>query len=377
MESITYLDNAATTRVCGQSRDIALEIMDKSFGNPSSLHALGVESSRVLAAARQRVAGLLGVEQRCVCFTSGGSEANNMAIFGAARAGGRRRKIVTTAVEHSSVSAACRFLEQNGYEVSYVQPDASGIVDAQSIADAVDENTALVSMMLVNNETGAIFPVEQAARLVKAKNPDTLFHCDAVQAFAKLPLRFKSLGVDLMSVSGHKLCAPKGVGALYIRQGVHIRPLIFGGGQEGSLRSGTENVPTIAAFGAACERLDGHIRQHYENAAALNGMLREKIEKIPGARINSPENSTPYIMNVSLPGYKSEILLHYLEQSGVYVSSGSACSKGAPSHVLAAMGLARDAADSALRVSLIYDTTAEDIERFASVLASAPSVLRK
>ncbi len=361
-QKMAYLDNAATTRVCQAAAEAAARMMRECFGNPSSLHALGVASARELMKSREAAAALLGCQEECVVFTSGGSESNNLAIFGASQAKIRRgKKIVTTAAEHSSVAAAMKRLSETGFQVTYVAPDASGCVDPQAIADAVDSETTLVSMMLVNNETGAIFPVQETAQLIRRKNPETLIHCDGVQAFGKLPLRVSRMDVDLMSVSGHKICGPKGSGALYVRRGARILPLIYGGGQERGLRSGTESLPMIAAFGAACAELSGKVPENLKRVQALSGMLREKLAAIEGVRINSPEDASPYILNISVPGYRSETMLHFLESRGVYVSSGSACSKGAASPVLEAMGLSPRLIDSALRVSMIYDTTQEEL----------------
>ncbi len=368
-QKTAYLDNAATTPVCKAAMDAAVRILRDCFGNPSSLHALGVAASRELASSREAVAELLGCQSECVHFTSGGSESNNLAIFGAANAKIRRgRKLVTTAAEHSSVSAAMKRLEETGWAVTYIRPDRSGRIDPQAVADAVDGETVLVSMMYVNNETGAVFPVPEAAALIRAKNPDTLVHCDGVQAFGKLPFKVSRMDIDLMSVSGHKICAPKGSGALYVRRGVRILPLIYGGGQERGLRSGTENLPFIAALGAACARLSGHVQEHFDRTQELNGLLRMKLKEIDGVCINSPENASPYILNISVPGYRSETMLHFLESRDVYVSSGSACSKGAASPVLAAMGLSTPEIDSALRVSLIYDTGTRELDMLASAL---------
>ncbi len=364
-----YLDNAATTRVCDAAADAALRMMRECYGNPSSLHRMGASSARELAQAREAAAGLLGCQGECICFTSGGSEANNLAVFGAANAKIRRgRKLVTTAAEHSSVSAAMKRLEETGWTVAWVRPGPSGGIDPQAVADAVDGETTLVSMMMVNNETGARFPVERAAQLIRAKNPQTLIHCDGVQAFGKLPLKVARTEIDLMSVSGHKICAPKGSGALYIRRGVRILPLIYGGGQERGLRSGTESLPMIAAFGAACGQLAGQVQKNLAHAQELKAHLLKRVEQIPGVQVNSPDDGSPYIINLSVPGYRSETMLHFLESRGVYVSSGSACSKGASSPVLAARGLPPAVIDSALRVSLIYDTTPGQIDRFADAL---------
>ncbi len=364
-----YLDNAATTRVCDAAADAALRMMRECYGNPSSLHRMGVQSARELTQAREAVSGLLGCQSECVCFTSGGSEANNLAVFGAANAKIRRgKKLVTTAAEHSSISAAMKRLEETGWTVTWIRPGPSGGIDPQAVADAVDGETTLVSMMMVNNETGAQFPVERAAQLIRSKNPQTLIHCDGVQAFGKLPLRVARSEIDLMSVSGHKVCAPKGSGALYIRRGVRILPLIYGGGQERGLRSGTESLPMIAAFGAACGQLAGQVQKNLARAQELKSHLLDRMVQIPGVRVNSPDDGSPYIINLSVPGYRSETMLHFLESREVYVSSGSACSKGASSPVLAAMGLPPAVIDSALRISLIYDTTPEQLDHFVEAL---------
>lgn len=359
---LAYLDNAATTRVCPAAIQAATRLMKECYGNPSSLHTMGVASSRELSKAREEVALALGCQSESVYFTSGGTESNNLAIFGGTQAKIRRgKKLIVTSAEHSSVEGAAKRLEETGWEVTYISPDSTGLVDAQAVADAVDEHTALVSMMYVNNETGAIFPIERAAKLIRAKNPETLIHCDGVQAFGKLPFRVSKMEIDLMSVSGHKICGPKGVGALYIRRGVRILPLVYGGSQEKGIRSGTESLPMIAAFAAACRELK--VADDFEKIQKLHDYLVEKLEEIPGVCINSPKNSSPYILNISVPGYRSEIMLHFLESRGVYVSSGSACSKGALSHVLRSMGLSPSLVDSALRISLIYDTRTKQLDQ--------------
>lgn len=373
MDELTaYLDNAATTRPCPAAVHMAVEMMESCYGNPSSLHAMGTDSARALSNARASVAALMGCDTESICFTSGGSEANNLAIFGAARAGNRRgRHIVTTAAEHSSVSGACKRLEDDGWEVTRIAPDKGGNIDARAVADAVRPDTVLVSMMFVNNETGAVFPAEQAALRIRKANPKALIHCDAVQAFGKLTFRAARTELDLISVSGHKVCAPKGSGALYIRRGARILPLICGGGQERGIRAGTEGLPMIAAFGAACRELDGGIKGHYERVRELNRYLRSRLAAMRGIVINSPEDASPYILNLSVPGYRSETLLHFLESRSVYVSSGSACSRGASSPVLSAMGLAPALVDSALRISLIYQTQQEELDLLVDALGEA------
>lgn len=366
-ETITYLDNASTTRVCPEAVRAVTEAMERDYGNPSSLHRMGAAAARTLSRARENVAALLGCESESVYFTSGGSEANNMAIFGAA--GARRdRHAVVTAAEHSSVSGAMKRLAESGWQVDFVAPEADGTLDVEKFSAAVRPDTALVSMMLVNNETGAIFPVEEAARRAKLTAPRALIHCDGVQALGKLPLKAGRMPVDLMSVSGHKICGPKGVGALYIRRGAHIAPLICGGGQEKGMRAGTEDIPMIAGFGAACARLAGRERENLSRMKELWDYLRARLAELPQTRVLSPQGGSPYILNVSLPGYRGETMLHFLESRGVFVSSGSACSRGAASPVLTAMGLPKKTVDGALRVSFIYDSSREDADRLVDAL---------
>lgn len=367
MEEISYLDNASTTRVCPEAVEAVVEAMERGYGNPSSLHGMGASAARTMAEARERVAALLGCESESICFTSGGSEANNMAIFGAAGVR-RERHAVVTAAEHSSVSGAMKRLGEQGWEITSVPPEPDGGLDPEKLLAAVRPDTALISMMLVNNETGAVFPVETAARRARAIAPRALIHCDGVQALGKLPLKAARLGVDLMSVSSHKICGPKGAGALYIRRGARIAPLIYGGGQEKGLRAGTEDLPMIAGFGAACHRLTGQIQKNHDRMLALWTLLREELEQIPEARILSPEGGSPYILNFSVPGYRGETMLHFLESRGIFVSSGSACSKGAASPVLTAMGLPKKVVDGALRASFIYDTEEKDVRRLAEAL---------
>lgn len=366
-DTISYLDNASTTRVCPAAVKAVLDAMERSYGNPSSLHRMGVEAARILAGARENTASLLGCENECVFFTSGGSESNNMAILGAA---GNRREghAVVTAAEHSSVAGAMRRLEELGWEVTAVAPETDGTLCLEKVAAAIRPSTSLVSMMLVNNETGAIFPVEEAASRAKAVAPRALIHCDGVQALGKLPLKVARTKIDLMSVSSHKICGPKGVGALYIRRGVHIAPLIYGGGQEKGMRAGTEDVPMIAGFGAACGQLSGRVQENLARARELWDYLCGKLEAFPQIRILSPKGGSPYIMNFTIPGYRGETMLHFLESRGVFVSSGSACSKGAASPVLLSMSLPKKMVEGALRVSLIYDTKREDIDRLAGAL---------
>ena len=370
-----YLDNSATTAVCRAAADKAYEMMTACWGNPSSLHTAGFEAEREMEAARSAVAGLLGAAPDTLTFTSGGTEANNLAIFGAAAAKARGgRHIVTTAMEHPSVAAACGQLEKEGWEVTRLVPDGSGCVPLSALEAALRPDTMLVSMMLVNNETGAILPVEEAAPLVRRLAPRALLHCDAVQAFGKLPIRVRPMDVDLLTVSGHKIHAPKGCGALYVKKGVRILPRAFGGGQERGLRPGTEATPAIAAFGAAAAAVPELAGQHARFEELMNRLLAG-LERQEEILLHRPARHAPYILNLSVPGIRSETLLHFLAQRGVYVSSGSACSRGKSSPVLAALGLPPAEIDSALRVSLSRDNDEEDIDRFLAGVEEARAVL--
>ena len=370
-----YLDNSATTAVCRAAADKAYEMMTACWGNPSSLHTAGFEAEREMEAARSAVAGLLGAAPDTLTFTSGGTEANNLAIFGAAAAKARGgRHIVTTAMEHPSVAAACGQLEKEGWEVTRLVPDGSGCVPLSALEAALRPDTMLVSMMLVNNETGAILPVEEAAPLVRRLAPRALLHCDAVQAFGKLPIRVRPMDVDLLTVSGHKIHAPKGCGALYVKKGVRILPRAFGGGQERGLRPGTEATPAIAAFGAAAAAVPELAGQRARFEELMNRLLAG-LERQEEILLHRPVRHAPYNLNLSVPGLRSETLLHFLAQRGVYVSSGSACSRGKSSPVLAALGLPPAEIDSALRVSLSRDNDEEDIDRFLAGVEEARAVL--
>ena len=370
-----YLDNSATTAVCRAAADKAYEMMTACWGNPSSLHTAGFEAEREMEAARSAVAGLLGAAPDTLTFTSGGTEANNLAIFGAAAAKARGgRHIVTTAMEHPSVAAACGQLEKEGWEVTRLVPDGSGCAPLSALEAALRPDTMLVSMMLVNNETGAILPVEEAAPLVRRLAPRALLHCDAVQAFGKLPIRVRPMDVDLLTVSGHKIHAPKGCGALYVKKGVRILPRAFGGGQERGLRPGTEATPAIAAFGAAAAAVPELAGQRARFEELMNRLLAG-LERQEEILLHRPARHAPYILNLSVPGIRSETLLHFLAQRGVYVSSGSACSRGKSSPVLAALGLPPAEIDSALRVSLSRDNDEEDLDRFLAGVEEARAVL--
>ena len=371
-----YLDNAATTEPCAESVKACSEYF-REFGNPSSLHEMGVSAANAVAAARKSIATALKADVNEIYFTSCATESNNTAIFGAAKKFGKRKKtIVTSAVEHSSVNEPLKELEKQGFNVVRIMPK-DGVFYAEDFVNAVDDDTFLVTCMYCNNEIGTVLPVEQIFKAVKRKNKQILTHCDIVQGFMKYPIKVKTLGADMLSMSAHKVNAFKGIGALYINSSVHIPSLIFGGGQERGFRSGTESVPLIASFGAAVDKLAPTISSRFEQVGILADLLRTEIAALPDSRINSPENGSPYIVSFSLKGYRSEILLHKLEEREIYVSSGSACSKGKKSSVLTAFGIPDEYADSTLRVSLSAENTREDILALVSALKDAQKELLK
>ncbi len=373
-----YLDNSATTAVTPEVAALAARIMTEQYGNPSSLHRRGFWAERALTEARGQVAAVLRCRPEEIIFTSGGTESNNLALLGAARAARRRgNRIVTTAVEHHSVLAVCRQLESEGFEVAYVSPDAGGVITPESFAAACDEKTILASCMMVNSETGALHDIPAIAAACRRKNPGILFHADCVQAFGRLEISPTRWGVQLVSVSGHKIHAPKGVGALYVAKGVRLLPPLYGSGQERGLRPGTENLPGICAMGLAAERMNARRAENAAHFTALRQKLITNLSQSPAVCINSPEAAAPYIINLSVEGIRSEIMIHYLEQFGIYVSSGSACAKGERSHVLTAMGLPEDRIDSAIRVSMTDTTAEEEIDEFCRRLLQGAATLAK
>ncbi|MCQ2404739.1 MAG: cysteine desulfurase [Clostridia bacterium] len=371
-----YLDNSATTKVCPQAAEKAAFMMTECFGNPSSLHSLGFAAERELTAARASVATLLKADPAYVTFTSGGTEANNLAILGAANAKKRRgHHVVTTAIEHPSVLEAFARLEADGFEVTRVLPQNDGTIDPRDLLAACRPDTILVSAMAVNNETGAIFSWDAVAPAVRRKSPLATLHCDCVQAAGKCALSFDKMGVDLCSVSGHKLHAPKGVGALFMKKGTRlIPPAALGGGQEKGVRSGTENMPAIAAFGEAVKALPAPAEQakRYE---ALRAFLLSELADLDDVVVHTPRNAVSYITHLSLLGRKSETLVHALAEQEVFVSGGSACAKGKKSHVLEAMGLPAAEIDSSLRISFSHETTEDDIRAFCNALRTARDTL--
>ena len=367
-----YLDNAATTPVREDAAKAAYEAMVGGWGNPSARYALGAEMTARVKSWRQDVAKALGCGEDELIFTSCGTESDNWAIRAAVEINRRRGKhIITTAIEHSAVLEPCKALEKQGYEVTYLQPDRQGNITVEQVAEALREDTVLVSMMLVNNEVGSVLPVAEVSRLLKRKKSAALLHCDAVQGFLKVDFTPARLGVDFMAVSAHKIHAPKGIGAMYVRKGLKLPPMILGGGQEGGLRSGTEATAQMAAFAVAAREGKACLKENLARMAELNAYARARLtENVPGLQLLTG-GGAPHILPVSLVGYKSEVVVRFLSDMGIYVSSGSACHKGKPSHVYAALKLPKPVQDGVLRVSFSWDTTREDIDALVSGLQGA------
>ena len=358
-----YLDNAATTELIPCVKDAIATSLDM-FGNPSSLHSIGYSSEKLISSAKVEIAKSLKCREDELIFTSGGSEADNLAVLGAAEAMHRRgNRVVTTAVEHSAVLGTMKELEKRGFEVVYINPGSDGSITLSDIEAAIDEKTVLVSVMYCNNETGAIFPVDKFKAVIRKKGSPALLHCDFVQGYGKYTLIPEKAGIDLVSISSHKIHGPKGVGALYIKKGVRILPQIHGGEQQGGIRPGTEPLNLIAGFGAAVREINNRSLVTDEQAVLrIKQYITDKLCDCEDIAINSPKNGSAYVLNLSVLGIRSETMLHFLEERGVYISSGSACAKGAPSHVLKAMGLNARRADSAIRISFSRYSTYEDAD---------------
>ncbi len=370
MDNLIYFDYAATTPVRSEAIAAMLDALGQ-FGNPSSRYEFGREAARRVKEHRDAVAEAFGCSPSELFFTSCGTEGDNWAIRRGVELNRRRGKhIVTTAIEHAAVLETCKELELQGYEVTYLKPDRAGRVAPEQLAAALRPDTALVSMMLVNNETGAVLPVSDCVKAVNAFNPAILFHCDAVQGFLKTPKTLARLGADLVTISGHKVGAPKGIGALYIKKGVRLPPLVTGGGQEEGLRSGTEATAQIAAFAAAVRAGDADSARLERTAAIKEYTLAKLKEALPKLEVISA-GDVPHICAITLPGYKSEVVVRVLGDRGVCVSSGSACHKGRPSHVFAAMNLPKPWLDGALRLSFSPDSTREEADTLAAALRDA------
>lgn len=373
-----YFDNAATTKPCAETIEAMCEALKTNWANPSSLHGLGLKAEQAVNSAREIIAKALGSDDECIYFTSGATESNNLSIFSAAKTLGRhKKKIVTTAIEHPSVSQPIKYLEENGFEIVRITPDESGEINPVDIISAVDDNTCLVTCQLVNNETGYILPVAKAFKAIKKLYPKVITHCDCVQGFMKLNITANSLNADLISLSGHKIYGPKGVGALYVKKGVRVLPVNYGGGQEKGIRSGTEAVPNIAGFGAAVEAFSSSIAERYEKMCELSSYLEQRIQDVDGVSFNRFGESSPYIASITVDNIKSETLLHYLEQRGIYVSSGSACSKGKKSDVLKAFNYSDKALDTTLRLSFSHENKKSEIDEFIEQIKNATKELVK
>lgn len=373
---IAYLDNSATTPLCSGAKEKIIYACDECWGNPSSLHEKGIEAEMLLTAARRAVAKALSADEKEIFFTSGGTEANNLAVLGAAHALKRKgRRVITTAIEHPSVSKAFARLESEGFEVIRIGTDRFGNVDMAAMEAAINDDTILVSMMAVNNEVGTIQPFESLRSIVKRKGAPALIHIDAVQAFGKIPLNVKKIGADLMTVSSHKIHGPKGVGALFIRNGVKLTPNALGGEQEKEIRPGTEPMIAVAGFLGAVEELK--INDSLKKVQKLRDDFVRELKSIEGLGFNSPENALPYIVNISLEGLPAETVLNLLSDMGIYVSSGSACAKGHKSPVLTAMGLDDKIINSSLRISLSRMTTADELHACAEGIRKATEVIMR
>ena len=377
MKKITYLDNSATTMPCEKAvQNINVALLD-TWGNPSSLYDLGFRAQMLVDDTRKTVSSLLKCREDEIYFVGSGTEGNNTAILGAAYSRKKRgKRIVTTTIEHPSVLETIKRLSDEGFEIVYLKPQPDGVISTDDLKNAINKDTILVSIMLVNNEVGAIQPVKEAASIIKQSGAPALLHCDGVQAFGKMPINLNDLGADLFTASGHKIHGPKGIGILYVKKGVTIKPLITGGGQERNLRSGTESVPLIYGLKGAVDCL-GNINENLKSQQEIWNYAKQSLLDTNLVTINSSDKALPYILNLSVEGYRSETLLHFLESQGVYVSSGSACAKGEGSYVLREMGLNRNLVDSALRVSFSRDTTKEDIDIFIDALICATQKLRR
>ena len=369
-----YLDNSATTKPSAVCVETMTQLLTTGWGNPSSVHALGIDAERRLKEARRQVAQALGAEPERVFFTSGGTEADNWAVFSTAKRLGKRGKhIVTTAVEHHAILHPMQQLEAQGFEVTYLQPDETGFVSVDALKAALRPDTILVSVMMVNNESGAVMPIADMVRATRRLSPLALFHTDAVQGFLKVPFKVKTLGADLISISGHKVHGPKGVGALYIRPGLPLPALLHGGGQEGNFRSGTENVPGICGFGAAVAATDA--AEDIAKMCRLRDLAREILPEVPGLVLIGKQDA-PHIVNLSLPGVRSQGIINCLQTEGIYVSAGSACSKGHRSHVLEAMHLPPAVIDGSVRVSFSAENEEADVYALRAALLAARQTLK-
>ncbi|MBR4169339.1 MAG: cysteine desulfurase [Lachnospiraceae bacterium] len=386
-----YLDNSATTRPFDDVREMMREIEAENYGNPSSLHMMGVRSEQELRHAREILAGLLKVKEKEICFTSGGTESDNLALIGCARANKRSgQHLITTKIEHPAVLETMKFLETEGYEVTYLDVDANGCVQTDTLQNALRKDTILVSVMHVNNEIGSLQQIRELSAAAKAFNPAILFHVDAVQSFGKYRIYPKRWGIDLLSVSAHKIHGPKGTGFLYADEKVKMQPVLFGGGQQGGRRSGTENVPAIAGMARAAEEIYEDFENKIERLYTLKTGFIEELERLDQVRVNAipvgdeelsvrVKKSAPHIVSASVGGIRAEVLLHALEEKGIYVSSGSACASNKPalSKTLMAIGVERTLLDSTIRFSFSMETTKEELDYTIEALRELLPALRR
>ena len=377
-----YLDNSATTRCSAKAAEMVMKVMREDFGNPSALHTKGVEAEHYVKEARAFFAKNLKVDEKEICFTSGGTESNNLALIGTAMANRRAgNHLITTSVEHASVDNTMKYLEEQGFRVTYLPVDEYGVVSLEALKAALCPETILVSVMYVNNEIGAVQPVDEIARIVKEHNPNTIFHVDAIQAYGKYRIYPKKEGIDLLSVSGHKIHGPKGTGFLYVNSKVKIHSIVFGGGQQKGLRSGTENVPGIAGMAEAAAECYENLEEKIDRLYALKDRFVSQVSALEGTKVNghTGRDSAPQIVSVSFRDVRSEVLLHALEEKGIYVSAGSACSSNKPSvsRTLKNMEIDKELLGSTLRFSFCFDTTEEEIDYCIKELGELLPVLRR
>ena len=377
-----YLDNSATTACFKEVADVVQQVMLADYGNPSSLHKKGVDAEHYVREAREVIAKNLKVSEKEILFTSGGTESDNLSLIGTAMANRRAgRHIITTKIEHPAILNTCAYLEENGFEVTYLNVDENGRISLDELKKALREDTILVSIMHTNNEIGSLQPIEEAGKLIKEYNRNIVFHVDAVQGYGKFVIRPKRMNVDLLSVSGHKIHGPKGIGFLYINEKIKILPIIYGGGQQKGMRSGPENVPGIAGLAAAVSKIYGNLDEDVNRLYALKERLVQGVSQIPDVKVNgkTDRESAPHIVSLSVRGVRSEVLLHALEEKGIYISAGSACSSNRPgiSKTLQAIGVEKDLLESTVRFSLSVFTTEEEIDYTLKNLYDIIPVLRK
>lgn len=372
-----YLDNSATTKPCEKAVQKAFVMMTENFGNPSSLHFCGFNAKKELDSARRTLSDFLSCQQNEIFFTPSGTVANNTAILGTAKAKHREgKKVITTLLEHPSVIKHFEILAEQGFEVVYLKPDNNGKISLEELSNAVDKNTILVSVMAVNNEVGSIQEISKIKGIIKDNKSKAYFHCDAVQAFGKIVLKPKKLGIDLMSMSAHKIHGIKGAGALYVNNSIRILPSIAGGGQENGLISGTEAIPAICAFSEAVKDI-GNVQKNLEEVASVRNYFVDKISTLDRVYVNSPKDALPYIINISVEGVPSQVMLNSLSSMGICVSAGSACAKGHRSEVLTAMGVSPKGIDSAIRISLSKTTTENDMEMLYNGIVNTMNRVRR